>query len=24
MLTADQDFMMAAAHCPLRVWRPAS
>jgi predicted nucleic acid-binding protein len=24
MLTADQDFVMAAAHCPLRVWRPAS
>ena len=22
MLTADQDFVLAAAHCSLRVWRP--
>ena len=23
LLTADGDFMLAAAHCPLQVWRPA-
>ena len=22
LLTADNDFMLAAGHCPLRVWRP--
>ena len=22
LLTTDNDFMLAAAHCPLRVWRP--
>jgi predicted nucleic acid-binding protein len=23
MLTTDNDFILAAAHCPLRVWMPA-
>ena len=23
LLTTDSDFRLAAAHCPLRVWRPA-
>ena len=23
LLTTDNDFWLAAAHCPLRVWRPA-
>jgi predicted nucleic acid-binding protein len=22
MLTTDNDFVLAAAHCPLRVWKP--
>ena len=24
LLTTDQDFVHAAAHCPLKVWKPAS
>ena len=24
LLTTDNDFMLAAAHCPLRIWRPRS
>lgn len=24
LLTTDNDFRLAAAHCPLRIWRPAA
>jgi hypothetical protein len=23
LLTTDNDFVMAAAHCPLQVWQPS-